>query len=150
MQQNRSDLDINEFMSSGFNLKSHLSEFLGRTIQEIESLFPTSSDDLAALHPGSLDADKVFDFYENDVGTAHLLELAAWHLNSSNYISDTIRLEKMFAYGQVLDFGGGIGTHSLAAAGLKQVDHVWFVDLNPNNRNFVKRRAKSLGLEDKI
>ena len=56
----------------------------------------------------------------------------------------------MAARGQVLDFGGGIGTHALSAAFLPRVDHVWFVDLNPHNRAFVEQRAASLGLADKL
>jgi len=50
----------------------------------------------------------------------------------------------------VLDFGGGIGTHALSAAALPEVDHVWFVDLNPQNRAFVERRAEILGLAQKL
>ena len=144
------NLDVNEFIRTGFDLKAHLANFLGVTIKELDCLLPRSSDDLAALHPGSLDPEKTTDFYEKDVGSAHLLELAAWHLTSSSYIADTINLETMFCRGQILDFGGGIGTHTLAAAALNQVDHVWYVDLNPNNRDFVKKRAELLGLQNKI
>ena len=50
----------------------------------------------------------------------------------------------------MLDFGGGIGSHALAAAALPQVERVWFVDLNPHNRAFVAARAQSLGLEAKV
>ena len=39
---------------------------------------------------------------------------------------------------------------ALAAASLPDVDHVWFVDLNPQNRNFVRQRAVALGLGDLI
>ena len=56
----------------------------------------------------------------------------------------------MFATGQVLDFGGGIGTHSIAAAASSSVEHVFFVDLNPHNRNFVKQRANQLGLSERL
>ena len=143
-------LGVEEFIRTGFDLKSHLANFLGVTIKDVEKLLPTSSDDLAALHPGSLKAEDANEFYEKNVGTGHLLELSAWHLSSSNYIADTIKLESMFSRGQVLDFGGGIGTHALAAAGLENVDHVWFVDLNPNNREFVMKRAHLLGIEKKI
>jgi cyclopropane fatty-acyl-phospholipid synthase-like methyltransferase len=84
------------------------------------------------------------------VGTGHLLELAAWHLGSADYIADTLRLQARFARGQVLDFGGGIGTHALAAAALPQVEAVWFVDLNPENRSFVAARAERFGLQHKL
>ena len=49
-----------------------------------------------------------------------------------------------------MDFGGGIGTHALAASCLSNVEHVWFVDLNPQNRCFVEQRAKQLGVENQI
>ncbi len=147
---NRKNLDIDEFLNSGFNLKSHLADNLQLSIQEVDSHLRQGSKDLAALHPGALPPEKATDFYESEVGTSHLLELAAWHLTSSDYIADTLRLQEMFAKGLVLDFGGGIGTHTLFAAGLETVEHVWFVDLNPHNRFFVERRAKLLGLENKI
>jgi 2-polyprenyl-3-methyl-5-hydroxy-6-metoxy-1,4-benzoquinol methylase len=50
----------------------------------------------------------------------------------------------------VLDFGGGIGSHALAAAALPQVEAVWFVDLNPHNRAFVQQRAEQLGLGHRL
>jgi len=43
-------------------------------------------------------------------GQATLLELAKWHLGSATYIADTIRVLERVAMGQVLNFGGGIGT----------------------------------------
>ncbi len=144
------DLDITEFLDTGFELKSHLAKFLNISINELEKKLPQGADDLASLHPGSLNPDSASDFYEKEVGNSHLLDLASWHLNSSNYIADTLRLQKMFANGKVLDFGGGIGTHALAAASLEKVEHVYFVDLNPQNRNFVNARAKDLGLGDAI
>jgi len=49
-----------------------------------------------------------------------------------------------------LDFGGGIGTHALANAMSSKVDHVFFVDINQTNRNFVEYRAKKLGVEKKL
>ena len=38
----------------------------------------------------------------------------------------------------------------MAASFLQEVEHVWFVDLNPQNRSFVEHRSKELGIEDKI
>ena len=143
-------VDFDEFLKTGFHLKEHLAQYLQLSIKDIEKLLPQSSKDLASLHPGGFNSDNATSFYEDEVGTAHLLELAAWHLGSADYILDTLRLQQMFAHGQVLDFGGGIGTHALAAAAMKQVDHVWFVDLNPNNRKFVQQRASLLGLSDCI
>tara|TARA_B100001250_G_C19618086_1_gene708069 strand:- start:185 stop:928 length:744 start_codon:yes stop_codon:yes gene_type:complete len=145
---NEKDVDINEFLKTGFNIKAHLKKFLNLSLEELDNRLTHGLEDMASLHPGSFKPDEANDFYESKVGNSHLVELAAWHLASSEYIADTLRLQEMFAYGQVLDFGGGIGSHALAAASLKDVEHVYFVDLNPQNRDFVAQRAKYLGLEE--
>lgn len=144
------DLDVHAFLRDGFDVKCHLARYLQITIETVEELLPKGVEGLAALHPGSLKPHETTGFYEVTVGTAHLLELAAWHLSSADYIADTLRLQQHFACGHVLDFGGGIGTHALAAAALPSVDHVYFVDLNPHNQEFVKERSSLLGLEEKI
>tara|TARA_B100000700_G_scaffold216726_1_gene238312 strand:- start:642 stop:1388 length:747 start_codon:yes stop_codon:yes gene_type:complete len=144
------DLSVSSFLKDGFNLKKHLIDFLDINNDQLDQRLLRGVDDLAALHPGAFNKNDAGEFYEEKVGDAHLIDLASWHLNSSNYIADTLRLQQKFAYGKVLDFGGGIGTHSLAASSLSDVEHVWFVDLNPQNRNFVEKRAKELGIEDRI
>ena len=147
---NNLDLSVSSFLQDGFNLKNHLLNFLDINDDQLDQRLIKGIHDLAALHPGAFTKDDAGDFYEEKVGDAHLIDLASWHLNSSNYIADTLRLQQKFAYGKVLDFGGGIGTHALAAAALSNVDHVWFVDLNPQNRDFVQQRAKQLGVENQI
>ena len=147
---NNLDLSISSFLKDGFDLKNHLINFLHINNDQLDQRLIKGVDDLAALHPGAFNKNDAGDFYEEQVGDAHLIDLASWHLNSSNYIADTLRLQQKFAYGKVLDFGGGIGTHALAASFLSDVEHVWFVDLNPQNRSFVEQRAKQLGVEDKI
>ncbi len=144
------NLDVSEFLRTGFQIKSHLERFLELSSEEVDSQLSLGSDELASLHPGSFKSEDARNFYEAKVGTKHLFDLAAWHLNSASYIADTLRLQQQFARGQVLDFGGGIGTHALAAAALPDVDHVWFVDLNPQNRSFVMQRAVALGLGDMV
>ncbi len=144
------DLSVSSFLKDGFNLKDHLINFLNINNDKLEQRLLKGVDDLAALHPGAFNKNDAGDFYEEKVGDAHLIDLASWHLNSFNYIADTLRLQQKFAYGKVLDFGGGIGTHALAASSLSDVEHVWFVDLNPQNRSFVELRAKQLGIEDLI
>ena len=143
-------LGVDAFLDSGFNLRRQLAAFLQLSEAELERLLPSSTADLAALHPGAFQAERAGEFYEDTVGTAHLLELAAWHLGSAGYIADTLRLQQQFAKGQVLDFGGGIGSHALAAAALPAVERVWFVDLNPHNRAFVAGRAEQLGLAHRL
>ncbi len=143
-------LGVEHFLADGFNLRDQLADFLQLSAAELEMRLPTSTAALAALHPGAFDLAQADRFYEETVGTGHLLELAAWHLGSADYIADTLRLQQRFARGQVLDFGGGIGSHALAAAALPEVERVWFVDLNPHNRAFVTARAAQLGLEPKL
>ena len=147
---NNLDLSVSKFLKDGFNLKNHLTNFLEINNVELDQRLLNGVDDLAALHPGAFTKNDVCDFYEEKVGDAHLIDLASWHLNSSKYIADTLRLQEKFAHGKVLDFGGGIGTHALAASFLPDVEHVWFVDLNPQNRSFVEQRSKQLGIEEKI
>ena len=144
------ELGVQRFLTDGFDLKDHLASYLGIDAAELERRLPKSTDTLAALHPGSFDPTQTIRFYEDTVGTAHLLELAAWHLGSADYIADTLRLQQRYARGHVLDFGGGIGSHALAAAALPDVEHVWFVDLNPHNRSCVEARATKLGLKSKL
>ncbi len=150
MDKDLIEREVTEFYQTGFEIKAHLADYLGLSILEVDERLPLASKKLELLHPGAFNDSDPTGFYEDVVGTAHLFELAAWHLSSSNYIANTLKLQHTFAYGQVLDFGGGIGTHALAAAKLQSVDHVWFVDLNPQNRLFVKRRAELLGLDKKI
>tara|TARA_Y100001968_G_scaffold91956_1_gene82708 strand:+ start:2372 stop:3118 length:747 start_codon:yes stop_codon:yes gene_type:complete len=147
---NNLDLSVSSFLKDGFNLRNHLINFLNINNAELDQRLINGVDDLAAIHPGAFTKKDACDFYEEKVGDAHLIDLASWHLNSSNYIADTLRLQQKFAYGKVLDFGGGIGTHALAASFLSDVEHVWFVDLNPQNRSFVEQRAKQLGIENRI
>ena len=143
-------VDVSAFLKDGLAVKAHLSSYLSLPLEEVEARLARSTDDLAALHPGAFQPDDATGFYEDTVGTGHLLELAAWHLGSADYIADTLRLQQQFARGHVLDFGGGIGTHALSAAALPDVEHVWFVDLNSHNRAFVAERAAALGLEDRV
>ncbi len=147
---NRPKIDIDEFLASGFDLKVHLGKYLELSSQELEEQLKGSLHDLSLLHPGSFSNNEITNFYESKVGTLHLLELANWHLQSANYIADTLRLQKMFAHGKVLDFGGGIGTHAIAAALLPAVEHVFYVDLNPQNREFVQQRVEELGIKQLI
>ncbi|MFM7236488.1 MAG: class I SAM-dependent methyltransferase [Cyanobium sp.] len=144
------ELTVEGFLADGFDLLQQLAGFLQLEPQELAERLPSSNAELAALHPGAFDPHTVESFYEDTVGDAHLLELAGWHLGSAAYIADTLRLQEQMVRGQVLDFGGGIGTHALAAAALPQVEKVWFVDLNPRNRAFVSWRATALGLADRI
>lgn len=143
-------LSLDQFLEGGFDLRCQLADHLALDLEELERRLPLATDALAAAHPGAFVPEQVEAFYETAVGTGHLLELAAWHLGSAEYIADTLRLQQQFAQGTVLDFGGGIGTHALAAAALPQVDAVWFVDLNPENRRFVQARAERFGLAHKL
>jgi 16S rRNA G527 N7-methylase RsmG len=140
---------LKEFLENAFNLRSHLMEFLSINECDLDGFLANAKMNLANLHPGDALSD-VTDFYTEIVGDRHLADLAAWHITSKDYIADTLKLQQRFSRDLVLDFGGGIGTHALANAMSSKVKHVFFVDINETNRNFVKFRAKKLGLEKKL
>ena len=133
----KDNLILSEFLDDAFNLKSHLMEFLSIKECDIDVFLENAKINLANLHPGDA-FQNVSDFYTDIVGDRHLADLAAWHITSKNYIADTLKLQQRFSRDLVLDFGGGIGTHALANAMSPEVEHVFFVDINQTNRNFVE------------
>ena len=137
------------FLNNAFNLKSHLMEYLSIEECDLDGFLANAKMNLANLHPGD-SLDDVSDFYTEIVGDRHIADLAAWHITSKDYIADTLKLQQIFSRDLVLDFGGGIGTHALANAMSSKVEHVFFVDINETNRNFVEYRAKKLGVEKKL
>ena len=143
------DFILKEFLDNAFNLKSHLMEFLSIEECDLDGFLKNAKINLANLHPGDALND-VSDFYTKIVGDRHLADLAAWHITSKDYISDTLKLQQRFSRDLVLDFGGGIGTHALANAMSSKVEHVFFVDINETNRKFVEYRANELGVDKKI
>lgn len=145
----KDDLIIKEFIDDAFDLKSHLMEFLSIDEGALDGFLENAKMDLANLHPGG-SLNEAEDFYKEIVGDKHLADLAAWHISSKDYIADTLKLQQRFSTNLVLDFGGGIGTHALANAMSKKVEHVFFVDINKTNRDFVEYRAKKLGLGNKL
>ena len=140
---------LKEFLDNAFNLKSHLIEYLSIKECDLDGFLANAKMNLANSHPGDYLGD-VADFYADIVGDRHIADLAAWHITSKDYIADTIKLQQRFSRDLVLDFGGGIGTHALANAMSSKVKHVFFVDINETNRNFVEYRAKELGVEKKL
>ena len=140
---------LKKFLDDAFDLKSHLMEFLSLKEKDLNEFLENAKMDLANLHPGN-NVSKTKDFYQDIVGDKHLADLAAWHLSSKVYIADTLKLQQRFSRNLVLDFGGGIGTHALANAMSSEVEHVFFVDINQTNRNFVEYRSKKLGVQKKI
>ena len=140
---------LKEFLDNAFNLKSHLMEYLSIKECDLDGFLANAKMNLANSHPGDALSD-VSDFYTEIVGDRHVADLAAWHISSRQYIADTLKLQQRFSRGLVLDFGGGIGTHALANAMSSKVEHVFFVDINETNRNFVEYRAKELGVKKKL
>ena len=145
----KDNLILKEFIDDAFNLKSHLMEFLSIKEADLDEFLSNAKMNLANLHPGDA-LSEVSDFYKEIVGEKHLADLAAWHISSKDYIADTLKLQQKFSRDLVLDFGGGIGTHALANAMSSKVEHVFFVDINQTNRNFVKYRAEELGVDYKL
>ena len=143
------DSILKEFRDNAFDLKSHLMEFLSLEKDDLDGFLEDAKMDLANLHPGG-SLSNAEDFYEQIVGDKHLADLAAWHISSKDYIADTLKLQQRFSRNLVLDFGGGIGTHALANAMSTKVEHVFFVDINQTNRDFVEYRAKKLGVVNKL
>jgi cyclopropane fatty-acyl-phospholipid synthase-like methyltransferase len=145
----KDDFIIKEFINDAFDLKSHLMEFLSIEEGDLEGFLENAKMDLANLHPGG-SLSEAEDFYKEIVGDKHLADLAAWHISSKDYIADTLKLQQRFSRNLVLDFGGGIGTHALANAMSIKVEHVFFVDINQTNRDFVEYRAQKLGVRNKL
>tara|TARA_Y100001970_G_scaffold9327_1_gene10867 strand:+ start:4672 stop:5409 length:738 start_codon:yes stop_codon:yes gene_type:complete len=140
---------IDQFIENAFQLKEHLAHFLSIEQIELDKFLENAKLELANLHPGDNLIDCA-DFYKDIVGDKHLADLAAWHISSKEYIADTLKLQQMFSKNLVLDFGGGIGTHAIANALSDDVEHVFFVDINKTNREFVRYRSRNLGLGKKI
>ncbi len=141
---------LNGYWQDAFNLKQHLQQFLAIDDRTLAAKFTTALADLAELGRRDFNWDDASKFYAENVGSAYLFELATWHLTSTDYIGDTLRLVADRAGGRVLDFGGGIGTHAIAAALCPAVSQVVYCDINPVNYNFVKHRVEQLGLTAKI
>ena len=140
---------LNDFFKDAFELKPHLIEFLSINEDNYNTFLDNAKIELANIHPGDNSVENSA-FYEDIVGDKHLADLSAWHLTSKEYIGSTLKLQQNFSKNLVLDFGGGIGTHALANAMSENVEHVFFVDINETNKEFVNFRAKKLGLEQKI
>ena len=140
---------LKEFLDNAFNLESHLMDYFSIKESDLDEFLANAKINLANSHPGDALSD-VTDFYSEIVGDRHIADLAAWHITSKDYIGDTLKLQQRFSKDLVLDFGGGIGTHALANAMSSKVKHVFFVDINQTNRNFVEYRAKKLGVEKKL
>lgn len=141
---------LTSYLQNSFNLKQHLQEFLNCDRQTLENNLATKHQEILHLGHKEFNWGEVSTFYREKVGELYLFELGAWHLASHEYISDTLRLIADHAQGRVLDFGGGIGTHTLGAALCPQVEQVVYCDINPINRDFVQYRAEQMGLSHKI
>lgn len=133
-----------------FNLKQHLQDFLNSNLETIEQKLALGQQSLKEIVHRDFDWEKASDFYRDRVGQAYLSDLGSWHMSNQGYIKGTLTLISDRAADRVLEFGGGIGTHAIAAALCPQVEQVVYCDLNPIHCNFVQSRAAKLGLSDKI
>ncbi|MEB3164215.1 MAG: class I SAM-dependent methyltransferase [Prochlorothrix sp.] len=141
---------IAPYWDHAFDLKAHLQGFLKLDAETLEQRLAQGTAELAKLGHRDFDWAKAEEFYQDQVGEAYLFDLGAWHLTSRDYIGDTLRLIADFAEGEVLDFGGGIGTHAIGAASCPQVERVTYCDLNPVSLEFVQYRAQQLELSAKL
>ncbi|NEQ76505.1 MAG: class I SAM-dependent methyltransferase [Okeania sp. SIO2C9] len=140
---------LKAYWDNSFDLKNHIQEFLQIDRHTLETRIQESNQAMTKLGQ-NFDWEMAIEFYRDQVGATYILELAAWHLKSCDYIGNMLHLIADFAKGRVLDFGGGIGTHSFAAALCPNVTEVQYLDVNPINCNFVLERSEKLGLSDKI
>ena len=150
MIQMTSSEPLSSYRENSFNLKEHLKNFLQIDGDILEKKLAEGLKEIGDLGRTSFDWENATEFYRDRVKHLYLFDLAHWHLESHAYIGDTIRLLADNARGIVLDFGGGIGTHTIAAALCPGVELVVYCDINPINREFVLYRATQLGLLDKI
>lgn len=141
---------LESYWQNCFTLKQHLQEFLHLDSEILEMKLEAAQQEMAELGHKDFDWEKATAFYTEKVGEVYLFELGAWHLGSHDYIGNTLRLIADHARGKVLDFGGGIGTHTIAAALCPQVEQVIYCDINPINFDFVRYRAEQMGLSKKI
>jgi 2-polyprenyl-3-methyl-5-hydroxy-6-metoxy-1,4-benzoquinol methylase len=141
---------LQAYWQDTFNLKQHLQEFLNLDLETIEQELAVGQESLKEIGHRDFEWEKASEFYRDRVGQAYLFDLGAWHMSNQDYIGGTLTLISDMAAGRVLDFGGGIGTHAIAAALCPQVEQVVYCELNPINLSFVQSRAAKLGLSDKI
>ncbi len=143
-------LALRHYWQNAFDLEAHLGSFLGLEAADLREKLQVGQQQLAELGRRDFRWDQADTFYRDQVGSAYLLDLAAWHLSSTDYIGDTLRLIADQARGLVLDFGGGIGTHAIGAALCPAVEQVIFWDVNPIHRQLLRLRAEKLGLSARI
>ena len=141
---------LQSYQQDAFALKQHLQDYLNLDQSTLETQLESSLELLAELGHRDFDWENASLFYSEKVGEIYLFELGAWHLTSQDYIGNTLRMISDYARGKVLDFGGGIGTHAIAAALSPQVEQVIYCDINPINQAFVRYRVEQLGLSDKV
>jgi hypothetical protein len=133
-----------------FKFKQHLQDFLNSNLETIEQKLALGQQSLKEIVYQDFYSEKASDYYRNRVGQAYLFDLAAWHMSNQGYIKGTLTLISDMAAHRVLDCGGGIGTHGIAAALCPQVEQVVYCDLNPIHGKFVQNQAAKLGLSDKL
>lgn len=141
---------LSDYSQDSFHLKQHLQEFLHLDSETLDEKLAAGTQQLAELGNKDFDWETATAFYRDKVGEVYLFELGAWHLASHENIENTLFLIVDHAQGRVLDFGGGIGTHTICAALCPQVEQVIYCDINPVNRDFVHHRVEQLGLSQKI
>ncbi|MEA5502844.1 methyltransferase [Halotia wernerae UHCC 0503] len=141
---------FSSYWNNSFQLEPHLQTFLNLDPDILKVQLIAGQKKMSDLGQNDFQWETATEFYHNQVGTNYLFDLASFHLQSQDYIRDTLCLIADQTYGKVLDFGGGLGTHAIAAAFCPDVTQVIYCDINPIHCEFVKYRTKKLGLEDKL
>jgi 2-polyprenyl-3-methyl-5-hydroxy-6-metoxy-1,4-benzoquinol methylase len=140
---------LKDYWENAFDNKNHLKDFLELDSDVFEQKISECNQIMKKLGE-KFEAEKTNIFWEKTIGYNYLFELVEWHLKDQEYIGSTLCLIAKFAQGKFLDFGGGIGTHTIAAALCPQITQVFYWDINPIHREFVQYRINKLGLTNKI
>ena len=122
---------LHGYWQDNLNFKQHLQEFLNSNLERIEQKLALGQQSLKEIGHRDCDWEKAREFYRERVGSAYLFDLGYGHMSNPDYIKGTLTLISDRAADRVLDFGGGIGTHAIAAALCPQVEQVVYCALNP-------------------
>jgi len=86
-------------------------------------------------------------YYSQEVGDSYLYDLAFWHSAGDTIPWATTCYPHL--RGEVIDFGGGIGSYTLMAGHKSAVRRVYYYDVNQTNLGFTKFRVTKRGTSAK-
>jgi len=141
---------IGAYWDNAFFLKKHIKDYLRINSKAVRDRFLKAKTDMRDLGIREFKWTKSTEFYRDHVGDSYLFELGNWHLTDKEQILGSLELIAEAAHGRVLDYGGGIDTHTLAAASCSDITEVVYCDINPVSLDFVDYRLKAMGFQEKV